>query len=199
MTFRLSEYALAERVFLGQAIDILTYSRGGVLSMVRREKVGRVGTSRFTLESGETVDLEPVPAAAELTLGRDDIIAGNVDAVITMADEAAAQFHEVLERMLFQTMEKVTAATGNQIDATGMDINDAMYEMLEKLEITFEEDGSISPGFTIVASPEMAEKLAQAERDMTDEQRQRLNDLMDQKRREFFDRRRRRKLPRFPE
>lgn len=71
---------------------------------------------------------------------------------------------------------------------------DAIYEMFETIELSFEDDGSISKGFMWVMHPEMVETMKRFEAEMTTGQRKKLEELIDRKREEFFARRRRRKL-----
>jgi hypothetical protein len=66
--------------------------------------------------------------------------------------------------------------------------------MFEKIELTFEEDGSISPGFTWVMHPDTAKTFQERAAALTSEEEQQLEALIDRKRKEFFARRRRRKL-----
>jgi hypothetical protein len=109
-------------------------------------------------------------------------------------DEAAEHHHEQLSKFFFSSMDTLTAATGMQVDASGKRFFEYMYEMFDKVELSFEADGSISPGFAFVVSPETYETMQRHEAEMTDDERQRLDELIDRKRREYFARRRSRRL-----
>jgi hypothetical protein len=192
MLFRLTEYARAEQNTIYDAVAALARSRGGIAADITSQPSARVGTTQITTDSGETVEFEPFAVGAHIRIEWDDIAKGNVQAMIATIDEAAAVYHEELSQRVYANLDKLTEATGQRVDASGKDINDAMYEMFEKLELTFEDDGSISKGFRIYASPDVAEKLAKAEVKMTPDQRKRLDDLIDRKRQEFFARKRHR-------
>jgi hypothetical protein len=194
VVFKLTEYARAEAMFVGRALDALSRSRGGLLAEIRSEPTSRSGGTRITTDSGEVVRFEPGEIVAEMRLQWDDIAAGRIDALIATIDEAAEHHHNEMTKWVLENIERLTEATGNVIDASGRPMFDAIYEMFETIELTFEEDGSISKGFMWVVHPDMAEKLKRFEAEMTAEQRKQLDELIDRKREEFFARRRRRKL-----
>jgi len=147
-----------------------------------------------TLESGETVEFETAEIKALMRLSWDDIASTNVDALVSAVDEAAGVHHEALEKWIFGNLEKLTTATGNTVDASGKSLFEAIYEMFEKVAMTFEDDGQVSPGFAFVVHPDMVPRLKQMEDEMTPEEKKRLDDLIDRKREEFFAGRRRREL-----
>jgi hypothetical protein len=193
--FKLTEYAQAEKAFIYTAVAALSRSRGGIVSVISEEPTSRVGTTHVTTDDGKTVEFEPIEIGAPIKLDWEDIAESRVEALITTIDEAAGIHHEKLTKGIFRHLDTLTAATGNQVDAAGKTMFEGLYEMFEKVELSFEEDGSISKGFVMVAHPETAEKLARAEADFTPEQRKQLDDLIDRKRQDFFARRRRRQLP----
>jgi hypothetical protein len=192
--FKLPEYARAEVAFVGAAVGALSRSRGGIVSLISEQPTNRVGTTRVTTHEGQTVEFEPIAVAAEMRLDWADIAQSKVEALLTTIDEAAGVHHETLTRAVLGHFDKITAATGNQVDAAGKSTFEALYEMFEKVELSFEEDGRISEGFVMVAHPETAEKIMRAEAEFTPAQRQQLEDLIDRKRKEFLARRRRRQL-----
>jgi hypothetical protein len=194
MLFKLTEYARAEQNFVYEAVAALARSRGGIVADITAKPMPRVGTTQITTDAGETVEFEPFAVSAPMRIGWEDIARGNVDAMLATIDEAAESYHEQLSKRIYEHLGTLTAATGNVVDASGKSIFDAMYEMFEKVELSFEDDGSISKGFAIYASPDVAEKLARADAEMTPEQRRKYDELIDRKRQEFFARKRRRQL-----
>jgi hypothetical protein len=181
-------------MFVGRTLDALSRSRGGLLAQIRSEPTSRSGGTRITTDAGDVVTFEPAEIAATMTLQWDDIAAGREGALIATIDEAAEHHHNEMTKWVLENLEQITEATGNAIDASGRPMFDAVYEMFETIELTFEDDGSISSGFMWVMHPDMAQKMKQFEAEMTPEQRKRLDDLIERKREEFFARRRRRKL-----
>jgi hypothetical protein len=191
----LPEYAAAEAAFIGTALAALSKARGGILGLIGSERTSRVGTTQVTLDSGEVVEFESGAIKTSMALHNDDIIASNVGALLTTIDAAAEVHHDEMTKWVLGNLEKLTTATGNKIDASGRPLFDAVYEMFEKIDLSFEEDGRISEGFAWVMHPDMVEKIKRMEAEMTDEQRKQLDSLIDKKREEFFARRRRRQLP----
>jgi hypothetical protein len=128
------------------------------------------------------VTLEPGEIAAEMSLHWDDIAAGRVDALVATIDEAAEYHHNEMTKWEPENLERLTEATGNVVDASGRPMFDAIYEMFETIELSFEDDGSISKGFMWVMHPDMVEKMKRFEAEMTTEQRKKLEELIDRKR-----------------
>jgi hypothetical protein len=194
MLFRMTEYARAEAAFINRALSELSRSRGGILSLIQSEPTRRIGTTRVTTDSGETVEFETTAIEASMSISWDDVAAGNVEALLTTVDEAAGVHHEELTKWVLGNLDKLTAATGNTVDGSGKSLFDTVYEGFEKIELSFEDDGQISKSFAWVMHPDMVPKLKQMEAEMTQEQRQKLDELINRKREEFFARRRRRQL-----
>jgi hypothetical protein len=144
LLFRLVEYARAEKAFVSEAIHALSVARGGIVGLIRRETAPRTGTTQFTTDEGTTVELAPGAIEMPMKLPWEDVISGKTEAFITSLDEAAAKHHEELSKYIFESLETVTSTTGNQVDATGKSFFEYMYEMFEKVELSFESDGSIS-------------------------------------------------------
>jgi hypothetical protein len=194
VVFKLTEYARAEAMFVGRTLDALSRSRGGLLAEIRSEPTSRSGETRITTDSGEVVTFEPGEVVAQMSVEWDDVSAGRVDALIATIDEAAGHHHNEMTKWVLENIERLTEATGNAIDASGRPMFDAVYEMFETIELSFEDDGSISKGFMWVMHPDMVETMKRFEAEMTQDQRKKLEELIDRKREEFFARRRRRKL-----
>ena len=165
MPFRLTEYARAGARFISTALSELSRSRGGILSLIRSEPTSRVGTTQVTLDSGEVVEFEGAAIQASMSLSHEDISTTNVEALLTTVDQAAGVHHEELTKWVLANLEKLTSATGNTIDAAGKPLFEAVYEMFETIELSFEEDGRISDGFAWVMHPDMVEKMKRMEGD----------------------------------
>lgn len=194
LLFKVNEYAQAEERFVHDTLDALSRARGGVLAAIPREPSPRSDTTQVTTEEGNTVQFEPVEIRAPIRIDWDAIIAGRIEPLLASLDEAAAHHHEELSKFFFSNMDTLTAATGNQVDASGKSFFEYMYEMFEKVELSFEPDGRISRGFTFVVHPDTFEAMRKKEAEMTADERQRLDALIDRKREEYFARRRSRRL-----
>ncbi len=153
LLFALREYAEAEVEFIYSAIDALSRGRGGIVSLITREPTPRVGTTQVTTDDGKTVEFQALAIATPMKMSWEGIAAGNADELLATLDAAAEHHHEELAKYIFSNLDALTEATGNQIDATGKSFFEYMYEMFDKVELTFEDDGSISPGFAFVGAP----------------------------------------------
>jgi hypothetical protein len=192
--FPLTEYAEAEARFISTALDALSRSRGGLAALIQREPASRVGTTQVTTDAGDTVEFTSVEITAPMRMDWDAIAAGDVGPLVVTLDEAAGKHHEQLTDFILSNLESLTAATGNQVDADGRPFFEALFEMFDKIDLTFEDDGSISSSFAWVMDPETLETLKRREAELTTEQRQKLDELVERKRQEYFATRRRRQL-----
>ena len=192
--FRLTEYARAEAQFIHDAVDALSRSRGGLVAALPREATTRVGTTQVTTEQGATVELGPLEISSDMKMDVDDIVASRFGSLLASLDAAAERHHEQLSKYFVSTLETVTEATGNTIDGAGKSFFESIYEMFDKIELTFEPDGSISKGYMFVVHPDTVEVLKRQEAEMTADERRQLDELIDRKRQEYFARRRSRRL-----
>jgi len=192
--FHLDEYVRAERGFIYDTIHALARARGGIVSEIQTEPTDRIRTTQVTTDSGGTVRFEPFAVKAGFKLMWEAIEAGDADALLVALDDAAEEYHEGLSKAFYGGMERLTEGTGLQVDAAGRPFFDSYYEMLEKVEIPFEYDGSISDSWVLVASPETAEVIEKARAAFTPEQQAKLDALIDRKRSEALARRRTRRL-----
>lgn len=192
--FHLDEYVRAERGFIGNTIQALALARGGIVGEIAMEPTDRICRTQVTTESGDTVHFEPFEVKTGFKLTWEAIEAGDSEALLATLDDAAEQYHEELSKAFFGGMERLTEGTGLQVDAAGRPFFDSYYEMLEKVEIPFEEDGSISESWVLVTSPETADVIEKARAAFTLEQQAQLDALIDKKRGEALARRRTRRL-----
>jgi hypothetical protein len=118
----------------------------------------------------------------------------DVDAFTAILFESAQECkHQILSTM-FQTLNDITDAVGNTLYLKGEPLGfDHINDMLEKMDITFDENGRpIWP--TIVAHPDMAKTLAALQ--PTREQLQRQDEIAMRKKAEYNAKKRTRRLPR---
>jgi len=96
--------------------------------------------------------------------------------------------------MLLNTMDHVSDLTGIKVDAKGASLSpDLILETLEKMELHFDENGK--PNLpTFVASPELSEKFRNIMQ--SEENQRRFDELIDRKRKQFYAKKRNRKLSR---
>lgn len=194
MLFRLDEYTQAERSFIGDAIDALARTRGGIVGEIHREPTDRIRKTQVTTDSGAAVQFEPFLVKAGFKISWESVELGDADALIATLDDAAEEYHAGLSEALFAGMDQLTDGTGLKVDAAGREFFESYYEMLDKVEIPFDENGAISESFVLVANPETAEIIEKARAAFSPEQHMKLNALIEKKRDEARARRRTRRL-----
>lgn len=99
-------------------------------------------------------------------------------------------FHHQQKKQLFEIISRTTDAVGNSIDAKGRNIWDAYVEMVQRTEMTFDEHGNHN--YKIYVHPETAKKL-QAN-PPTPEQSKQIQEAIEAKRREYYERKPTRRL-----
>jgi hypothetical protein len=150
-------------------------SHGGSIRQVSEPKIvdtpmQRVGmTFEMKIEAFEQTDVDQFVGC----------LAGSLDALFT--DQ---------KKRVFELLSITTEAVGNSIDAKGRSFWETYIEMLETTEMHFDEAGK--PTSQIVVNPNTAKQME--ETPQTPEQQQRIGELIEAKRREFYARKRSRKL-----
>jgi hypothetical protein len=139
------------------------------------------------------VDLEPDKVGFEMSTSVAAVRAADYDEFYAQVDQAAEMLASDLMKVWVGTMDKVTEATGNVVDAGGKLTFEVLYEMLDKLEYSLDEnDELVMP--SLVMHPDTAKKLEELG-PPTPEQNAKLAELRERKRGEALARRRRRRLP----
>ncbi len=96
------------------------------------------------------------------------------------------------KKQLFDLVGKTSDSVGNTVDAKDKNVWDALYEMVDKMEMRFNDDGSHNHQLFIPAK--LRKKME--ENPPSPEQAQRMEGLMDSKRQNFYATKRTRKLSR---
>jgi hypothetical protein len=87
--FKLIEYAVAERGFIGGTLEALARARDPLLARIQVERTSRMPRTQITTESGEVVEHEPIQVRTKLTQSPQDIIDGRLDDLLVSLDQAA--------------------------------------------------------------------------------------------------------------
>jgi hypothetical protein len=189
MLFDLPEYDRAAHQFIFAAITELARARSPILSMVRRETVeGGLG-SRVTTDEGVMLELEAHEVVLEQGYALDEVIRGDFGGVLASLDEAADQEARSLVGALFENMRRITEATGMVVESKGGPTPEAILEMIDKMELSFDDAGEPKMP-TLVAHPDAVAKLPP----WLPEHSERLAEILQRKREERDARRRDRKL-----
>ena len=73
-----------------------------------------------------------------------DITEGRAHVIFDAINQVTQDMHDQMERMMFETMIEATDRTGQVVHAAGRPMPEAMYEMLEKMELPLGKDGELS-------------------------------------------------------
>lgn len=108
-------------------------------------------------------ELNAIESVIELKY--DDIINFNLDAFCEQVYSFAEQRLNQMEASILNSVSEVTELTGNVVDNRGKPITaDLLLEMLEKIELSFDEDGNFHIP-SLVVSPETMQQIKKIEAD----------------------------------
>ena len=150
--------------------------------------------TQITTDSGEVVEQQPVEIRTKLTQSPQDIIDGEFGDLLISLDQAAEEYSEQFGKHFYEQLSQITEATGNVVNAAGRPFFDSLYEMYEKIDLQFDEEGRIAQELHL--NPADVEKWKKGWAELTPEQHAKLAALVDRKRQESIARRRHRRLPR---
>ena len=159
---------------LGQ-IQNVPVAHGGMMRQVSEPKI--VDTE---------MKLHKVEVVIQLDWYRKTDVDEFVMFIYGMWEKFASQTHEAL----FETISLTTEAVGNSMNAKGKNFWDARIEMLEGLEMRFDEDGHHTT--QLIIHPDTARKLE--ENPPTPEQQKRWEEAINAKREEYYAKKRSRRL-----
>ena len=189
--FSLPEYETAGLKFFSAAMIALMRSKDPLFNMISANAVEELPATRVNV-GDQVVDAQPFDVQSMFRMNHGDILAGSFDSLYKALDEAAQGSLASVMPQMFQHLSQVTDATGHTINAEGQPLTvDLFLEMIDQTEWSFNEDGSHN--MSIATSPQGVSRLQSLE--WTEEQTQRMNDIISRKREVFFARRRSRRLP----
>jgi len=188
LSFALPEYDSAVVKLIGQVkvgFDTLDPIFGGIqtATTVHRGTIRQIGDP-------EVVETEMQRHSANMVLEFDWIRGTNVEKFTETIFKFSEELISQQKKVLFDVLSKTSDSAGNTVDGKDKNIWDAFYEMMEKVEIQFNEDGSHD--YQIIMHPNTRKKLE--ETPPSPEQLQRMEDLMALKRQSFYAKKRARKL-----
>jgi hypothetical protein len=111
------------------------------------------------------------------------------DALYNFSNEAVEQ----MKKHFFEVFPQICDATGNNVNAQGKNVWDAYLEMLETMEMSFDENGNHNT--TLVVHPDTARKIR--ENPPTPEQIAKGNEIIERKKKEYYAQKRTRRLLKF--
>jgi hypothetical protein len=137
----------------------------------------------------DALDLPGKEIGFGLTMNVDAVRTADFDALVIEMGAASDEYASGLADLVFSSFEKVTASTGNVVDAGGQLKFEHLYEMLDKREWSLNEDDELEMP-SLVMHPDTVKNLPT----LTAEQDEQLAALKARKHEELLARRRRRRL-----
>jgi len=192
MPLLLPEYDSAYALFLDESVHEVAKASSPLLSGLTVEYTGGPVGSVVKDREGMDVDLGTKEVGFGFTLNVPAVRDGDLSNFLLQVGNASEELGKALVGGMVEVLDKVTDATGNVVKGQGEINFDVIYEALEKIEWSLDDDGSlIKP--TMVMHPDMAEKLGDLP-DLTEEQKEKLAALEARKREEAHARRRTRRI-----
>jgi hypothetical protein len=140
-------------------------------------------------QDGNDVDLVPDAISTEFSMSRNAAIKADVETLLLLADSLSEGVAKGLAESLFGSLNTVTEATGNVVDAKGKSTYEAIIEALETIELGLTDDDELSLP-KIYMGPSALENLPPP----TPDQEARIEELKKERLEELLARRRHRRL-----
>jgi len=188
------EFDVGGKKWLHRAVDSLARELHPLLAMVKRNTVADLPRPEFP-DSPRPDLASPLFRSIEVhhewTAQLDEVLAFEVDALLTQVFALADEFGGQLTRGMLEHIGQICDDSGNTVSAEGRDLFDVMIETLAGMDIEFDEDGNHN--LSLVMRPDTVKKFEGKQ--ATPEQEEALRAVMERKREEWSASRRRRKLP----
>lgn len=189
LPFDIPEYEQAFLAFFEEAIHEVASVRDPLIAEIPFEQSPGALGSVIQDQEGNDEELISDPISTRIELSRNDVIAGNIEALLLLIDSASEDLSKGLAERLFASLSTVTEATGNVVDAKDKSVYDAMIEMMETIELTLDDDGELSLP-SLWMNPKTMENLPTP----TPEQEARMEEIKKERLDELLARRRSRRL-----
>ncbi|MBX7045389.1 MAG: hypothetical protein K1X86_06055 [Ignavibacteria bacterium] len=147
-----------------------------------------------TNEQPDETEFKPIKSTMEIKFN--EISDSNINTIIEKYDKVAKEFAEQQLKITFDSVEEVTKKTGNVVNAKGKNFNyEHLHEMIEKIWLDFDNDGK--PLFpTFITGTTAGDNIIKAFQsfEKRPDYKKRFEELLDFKKRQFYDREGNRKL-----
>lgn len=160
-----------------------------ILGQIQVHSVVHGGTTRQVTEP-QIVETEMRQHSTDAVIHFDSFLKTDVERFIELLYNMWEAFASQATKALFETVSLTTEAVGNVHNAAGKNIWETHLEMLESLEMHFDEDGNHN--YKYYTHPDTAKKLAESP--PTPEQEKRAEEIIKRKREEYYAKKRTRRL-----
>ena len=170
-------------------------SRDSFMQTVPKWKMHEGNILRVKFNKGPTVESDLKEVSAGFVLKDEDIIVNGMNAYYAKIDEVAQSLKNQQERIMINTMQQAAERVQNVVDAKGNFSFSTILDVLEKIGIPFDSKGN-PLGPNIILSPDAAAKMRamRPELEKNEEYKQRYNEIIERKRKEWLARENSRRL-----
>jgi hypothetical protein len=188
LSFTLPKYDAAITQLIRDIGDSLV-KHDQILGQIKSYGVSHGGSIR-QVSDPEIVDTQMRRVVAMFQISTEAFIKTDANAFVESIVNFFDSFHSQQKKHLFEVVGRTTDAVGNSVDAGGRNFWEAYIEMLKTTEMHFDKDGNHN--YQIYMHPDTAKKLEQ--NPPTPEQIKSIEETIEAKRRDFYARKRSRKL-----
>jgi hypothetical protein len=188
LSFSLPKYDAAMTQLIRDIHTGLT-QQDGIFGQIQTYHVSHGGSTR-QVSKPKVLDT-PMRLYQEIfQVSRDVFIKTDVDALVEALCAFFTSLHSQQKKAFFEIFSQTTEAVGNVVDASGRNMWDAYIDMLKSLEMHFDKDGNHN--YEMVVHPDTHKKMQ--ENPPTPEQLAKIEETLESKRRDYYARKRSRKL-----
>ncbi|WP_339181102.1 hypothetical protein [Oceanobacillus sp. FSL W7-1293] len=186
------EYETAFMTYFQETVNNFIDLKNEIFEGIKKNKHDGPISMRTETSENDFLDKAPTKIEMSFSLPVEAILNTDVEALIVEIDKASDSGLESLIPQLINYLSEVTEKTGQVVDAKGKGFSfDFLLEMIEKIEISFEDDGTpIMP--TLLVNPKMKETILK--NIPTNDQEKRMEEIISKKRDDFFAKKRTRRL-----
>lgn len=167
------------------------------LSQIKKIRYFEGGGMKVTDTTGETEESNFKHFSGGLEVKNQDIIELGPIAFEEGLKKLVRELSSKQTQMIFESLDKTTAKTGNIVNSGGREINpDHILLLLEKIELDFSEDGQLRPPTFVLPTPKDCERLKEKfpEWEKNEDFKRKFIELIERKKQEWHDRESHRKL-----
>ncbi|MCE5249816.1 hypothetical protein LLG96_06300 [bacterium] len=184
------------RKIFNQYIDNQVNARIGVFKITPRKIIHEGNLFRMIRADGTIEDSSIIESTSEISLPYDEIPHLTHQDIITKMNTIADTLANKISGNLLRTLNDSIEAAGQSINYEGKPFDvEALFAVLEKIQINFDETGKHHQ-LTMIINPQHSDKvkLVMKEIETNPEIQKRYNELMERKRMEWRDREAHREL-----
>jgi hypothetical protein len=164
----------------------LIRQKSPILGDIGSHIVHEGGETDIVRPSGEIEPTEMRAQSAQVDIPRQRLNEFDQEQVRKYLESLAEQFAEGMTKHMFEAISNAAEKVGNVVDGKGSPLTpELMLEVLDKIDIDFNEDGTWDPP-RIVVSPEQAKRLEALSKSMDQrEQDRKLKPIIERKQLEY--------------